>query len=103
MIGNASGDLINNDTRIPMVSFTGSTRIGRHVSQTVAGRFGNTILELGGNNAIIVSEHSDLNMVLMGTVFGAVGTAGQALHLYPPPDRTRKRLRQNPGGIEKSL
>lgn len=77
VIGNASGDLINNDPRIPLVSFTGSTRIGRHVSQTVAGRFGNTILELGGNNAIIVSEHSDLNMVLMGTVFGAVGTAGQ--------------------------
>lgn len=77
VVGNASGDLINNDPRIPLVSFTGSTRIGRHVSQTVAGRFGNTILELGGNNAIIVSEHSDLNMVLMGTVFGAVGTAGQ--------------------------
>jgi len=77
VIGNAAGDLINNDSRIPLVSFTGSTRIGRHVSQTVAARFGKTILELGGNNAIIVSEHSDLNMVLMGTVFGAVGTAGQ--------------------------
>jgi aldehyde dehydrogenase (NAD+) len=77
VIGNASGDLINNDKRIPLVSFTGSTRIGRHVSQVVAGRFGNTILELGGNNAVIVSEHADLNMVLMGTVFGAVGTAGQ--------------------------
>lgn len=77
VIGNAAGDLINNDKRIPLVSFTGSTRIGRHVSQAVASRFGKTILELGGNNAIIVSEHSDLNMVLMGTVFGAVGTAGQ--------------------------
>ena len=77
VIGNESGDLINNDQRIPLVSFTGSTRIGRHVSKTVAERFGNTILELGGNNAIIVSEHADLNMVLVGAVFGAVGTAGQ--------------------------
>lgn len=75
--GNASGDLINNDKRMPLVSFTGSTRIGRHVSKTVAERFGNTILELGGNNAIIVSEHADLSMVLVGAVFGAVGTAGQ--------------------------
>jgi len=77
VIGNESGDLINNDKRIPLVSFTGSTRIGRHVSKTVAERFGNTILELGGNNAIIISEHSDLSMVLVGSVFGAVGTAGQ--------------------------
>ncbi len=75
--GNASGDLINNDSRISLVSFTGSTRIGRHVAKTVAERFGKTILELGGNNAIIVSEHADLNMVLVGAVFGAVGTAGQ--------------------------
>lgn len=77
VIGNQCGDLINTDARIPLVSFTGSTRIGRHVSKTVAERFGNTILELGGNNAIIVSEHSDINMVLVGAVFGAVGTAGQ--------------------------
>jgi len=75
--GNACGDLMNNDKRIPLVSFTGSTRIGRHVSKTVAKRFGKTILELGGNNAIIVSEHADLKMVLVGAVFGAVGTAGQ--------------------------
>ena len=75
--GNESGDFINNHKRISLVSFTGSTRIGRHVSKTVAERFGNTILELGGNNAIIVSEHADINMVLVGAVFGAVGTAGQ--------------------------
>lgn len=75
--GNACGELINTHAKIPLVSFTGSTRIGRHVAATVAGRFGKTILELGGNNAIIVSEHADLNMVLTGTVFGAVGTAGQ--------------------------
>jgi aldehyde dehydrogenase (NAD+) len=75
--GNAAGDKINADNRIPLVSFTGSTRVGRHVSGMVAQRFGRTILELGGNNAIIVSEHADLNMVLIGVVFGAVGTAGQ--------------------------
>jgi len=77
VIGNEMGDLLNNDKRVPLVSFTGSTRIGRHVAQTVAGRFGRTILELGGNNAIIVSPDADLQMVLVGSVFGAVGTAGQ--------------------------
>ncbi len=75
--GNEMGELMNNDKRIPLISFTGSTKIGRHVGQTVAGRFGRTILELGGNNAIIVSENADLDMMLIGTVFGAVGTAGQ--------------------------
>ena len=77
LVGNPVGDLMNNDKRVPLVSFTGSTRIGRRVSGLVAERFGKTILELGGNNAIIVSEHADLNMVLVGAVFGAVGTAGQ--------------------------
>lgn len=77
VIGNASGDLMNKDKRVPLVSFTGSTRIGRRVASMVAERFGRTILELGGNNAIIVSEHADIKMVLVGAVFGAVGTAGQ--------------------------
>ncbi|HTL81989.1 MAG TPA: aldehyde dehydrogenase family protein [Bacteroidia bacterium] len=77
LIGNPVGDMMNSDKRVPLVSFTGSTRIGRRVSSMVAERFGRTILELGGNNAIIVSEHADLNMVLVGSVFGAVGTAGQ--------------------------
>lgn len=75
--GNACGDLLNADKRIPLISFTGSTRIGRRVSAAVADRFGRTILELGGNNAIIVTENADLKMVLTGAVFGAVGTAGQ--------------------------
>ena len=75
--GNPVGDLMNNDQRIALISFTGSTKTGRHVSSCVAHRFGRSILELGGNNAIIVSEHADLNMVLVGAVFGAVGTAGQ--------------------------
>ena len=77
LIGNEIGDLINNDKRIPLVSFTGSTRIGRIVSQAVAGRFGRSILELGGNNAIIISKDADLDMSIIGAVFGAVGTAGQ--------------------------
>jgi aldehyde dehydrogenase (NAD+) len=77
LIGNAMGDLLNNDRQVPLISFTGSTRIGQHVAQTVAGRFGKTILELGGNNAIIVTPEADLKMMLIGTVFGAVGTAGQ--------------------------
>jgi L-aminoadipate-semialdehyde dehydrogenase len=75
--GNACGDLMNMDERIPLISFTGSTRIGKRVSAAVAERFGKTILELGGNNAIIVTENADMQMVLTGAVFGAVGTAGQ--------------------------
>lgn len=77
LIGNAIGDLINNDKRVPLVSFTGSTRIGRVVSSAVAGRFGRSILELGGNNAIIISKDADIDMSIIGAVFGAVGTAGQ--------------------------
>jgi len=75
--GNACGDLMNTDERIPLISFTGSTRVGKKVAKTVAERFGKTILELGGNNAIIVTENADMQMVLTGAVFGAVGTAGQ--------------------------
>ena len=77
LIGNPIGDLLNNDSRIPLVSFTGSTPIGRKVATAVAGRFGRSILELGGNNAIIISKDADLDMSLIGAVFGAVGTAGQ--------------------------
>lgn len=71
------GNLMANDKRIPLLSFTGSTRVGRTVSATVASRFGKSILELGGNNAIIISRDADLNMSIIGAVFGAVGTAGQ--------------------------
>ncbi|WP_432708803.1 L-piperidine-6-carboxylate dehydrogenase [Pedobacter sp.] len=77
VIGNPIGDLLNNDSRIPLVSFTGSTPVGRKVATAVAGRFGRSILELGGNNAIIISKDADLDMSLIGAVFGAVGTAGQ--------------------------
>lgn len=66
-----------NDKNIPLISFTGSTKVGKHVSAVVAARLGNTILELGGNNAIIVDETADLNLAIPGIVFGAVGTAGQ--------------------------
>jgi aldehyde dehydrogenase (NAD+) len=62
---------------VPLVSFTGSTKVGRHISETVAGRFGRTVLELGGNNAIIVAEDADLDLAVRGILFGAVGTAGQ--------------------------
>jgi aldehyde dehydrogenase (NAD+) len=71
------GELMTNDKRIALVSFTGSTRVGRIVSSTVASRFGKSILELGGNNAIIISKDADLDMSIIGAVFGAVGTAGQ--------------------------
>jgi aldehyde dehydrogenase (NAD+) len=65
------------DPRIPLVSFTGSTPVGRHVAEVVAGRLGRTILELGGNNGIIVMDDADPDLVLRAVLFGAVGTAGQ--------------------------
>ena len=75
--GSIVGEAMLHDARLPMVSFTGSTAIGRHVASAVAGRFGRTILELGGNNAIIVAEDANLEMAVRAIVFGAVGTAGQ--------------------------
>ena len=71
------GRLLAADTRLPLVSFTGSTKVGRTVAQTVAGRLGRSILELGGNNAIVVAADADLDLATRGIVFGAVGTAGQ--------------------------
>jgi len=71
------GEWMTQDKRVPLISATGSTRMGRTVGQEVAKRFGKTILELGGNNAIIVTPNADLEMTIVGAVFGAVGTAGQ--------------------------
>jgi len=75
--GREVGERLLADPRLPLVSFTGSTEVGRHVSAAVAGRFGRTILELGGNNAILVTEHADLDLAVRAILFGAVGTAGQ--------------------------
>lgn len=75
--GRELGEWMAADTRIPLVSATGSTRMGKAVAGAVAARLGKSILELGGNNAIIISQHADLDMALLGCVFGAVGTAGQ--------------------------
>ena len=72
-----AGEWIAADTRIPLVSATGSTRMGKALGVTVASRLGRSLLELGGNNAIIVSQHADLDIAIPGAVFGAVGTAGQ--------------------------
>ena len=71
------GEMMTTDTRIPLVSATGSTRMGRIVGATVAQRFGKSLLELGGNNAIIITPTADLKVVVPGAVFGAVGTCGQ--------------------------
>jgi aldehyde dehydrogenase (NAD+) len=71
------GEYMTKDRRIPLVSATGSTRMGKIVGKTVAERLGRSLLELGGNNAIIVTPSSDLKIVLTGAVFGAVGTCGQ--------------------------
>ena len=71
------GELMTHDKRIPLVSATGSTRMGKIVAQACAARLGNSLLELGGNNAIIVTPDADIKMTVIGAVFGAVGTAGQ--------------------------
>lgn len=71
------GEALIADRRIPLVSATGSCRMGRRVAEVVGARLGRTLLELGGNNGIIVTPNADLDLVVRGTVFGAVGTAGQ--------------------------
>ena len=71
------GEMLVSDRRIPLISFTGSTEVGRHVSQAVAGRLGRSILELGGNNGIVVMDDANTDLVLRAVLFGAVGTAGQ--------------------------
>lgn len=75
--GREVGEWLTTDARVPLISATGSTRMGKAVGAAVGQRLGKSLLELGGNNAIIISEHADLNMALIGCVFGAVGTAGQ--------------------------
>jgi aldehyde dehydrogenase (NAD+) len=75
--GAVVGERMINDGRIPLISFTGSTRMGRRVAEAVAKRFGSTILELGGNNAVIVMDDADVDMAVRAILFGAVGTSGQ--------------------------
>nr|MBC8367111.1 aldehyde dehydrogenase family protein [bacterium] len=75
--GSSVGELLINDKRVPLISATGSTRMGKHVGETVGKRLGRSLLELGGNNAIIVDETANLDLALRATLFGAVGTAGQ--------------------------
>jgi aldehyde dehydrogenase (NAD+) len=78
VIGGAElGKLMAEDTRVPLISATGSTRMGKSVGAAVGSRLGRSLLELGGNNAIIIAPSADLKMVVPGAVFGAVGTAGQ--------------------------
>ncbi|HJV21859.1 MAG TPA: aldehyde dehydrogenase family protein [Holophagaceae bacterium] len=75
--GKDVGERINHDKRIPLVSFTGSVRMGRHVGEACAKRFGRSLLELGGNNGIIVMDDANLDLALRAVAFGAAGTAGQ--------------------------
>ena len=75
--GSSVGEKMLNDNKVPLISITGSTYVGRHGAEVIAKRFGKAILELGGNNAIILTPGADLKMALPAIVFGAVGTAGQ--------------------------
>ncbi len=75
--GREVGEWMSQDSRIPLLSATGSTRMGKAVGAAVGARLGRSLLELGGNNAIIISKEADLDIALVGCVFGAVGTAGQ--------------------------
>lgn len=74
---NDVGEPMLHDKRIPLISAAGSTAMGKHVGEVVGGRLGRSLLELGGNNAIIVTEDADMDMAVRATLFGAVGTAGQ--------------------------
>ncbi|MGB5942464.1 MAG: aldehyde dehydrogenase family protein [Leeuwenhoekiella sp.] len=71
------GGMMTQDERVPLISATGSTRMGKQVAKTVGARLGKSLLELGGNNAIIITPDADIKMTVIGAVFGAVGTAGQ--------------------------
>lgn len=75
--GATIGEKMLQDKRVPMISITGSTNVGRHAAEVIAKRFGKSILELGGNNAIIITPDSDLKIAIPAVVFGAVGTCGQ--------------------------
>lgn len=75
--GREVGEWMSNDGRIPLVSATGSTRMGKAVGAAVGARLGKSLLELGGNNAIIISKEADMDIAILGALFGAVGTAGQ--------------------------
>ncbi len=75
--GREVGEFLTKDHRIPLISATGSCAMGREVGITVASRLGRSLLELGGNNAIIITQHTDLELMIRGSVFGAIGTAGQ--------------------------
>ena len=75
--GSSVGEMLLNSKKIPLVSVTGSTPVGRHAAEVVSKRFGRTILELGGNNGIIITPDADLKLAIPAVVFGAVGTAGQ--------------------------
>jgi aldehyde dehydrogenase (NAD+) len=75
--GRSVGERMLHDRRLPLISFTGSTQVGEHVAEAVSKRFGRTILELGGNNAIVVTDDANLELATRAILFGAVGTAGQ--------------------------
>jgi len=75
--GSTIGEKMLNDKRVPLISITGSTRVGKHANEVIAKRFGKVILELGGNNAIIITPNANLKMAIPAIVFGAVGTCGQ--------------------------
>lgn len=75
--GTSVGEMMSHDGRMPLLSATGSTRMGKKVGEAVGARLGRSLLELGGNNAIIITENADLEMAIRATVFGAVGTCGQ--------------------------
>ncbi len=95
------GEAMLADARLPLISFTGSTQVGRHVAEVTARRLGRSLLELGGNNAIIVAEDADLDLAVRAIVFGAVGTAGQRctstrrliMHRSISDDLTRRLVR----------
>ena len=85
LVGGADiGKKMAQDKNLALVSFTGSTHVGKHVGETVQSRFGKVLLELGGNNAVIVHDDANLDIALRGIVFAAAGTTGQVAALFSP-------------------
>jgi aldehyde dehydrogenase (NAD+) len=96
VIGDAEiGDLMAKDTRVPLISATGSTRMGKIVAQNVAARLGKSLLELGGNNAIIVTPDADIKMTVIGAAFRCSRNCWSTLYFYQKINHSRKYVRKS--------
>jgi aldehyde dehydrogenase family 7 protein A1 len=97
------GSAMANDPRLPLISFTGSTKVGKQVAVAVQSRFGRNLLELGGNNAILVDESASIDLVIRASIFPSARTSSQRCTLHLSSRLARKGLRHRPGLFDQSL